>query len=250
ASPVTPAQDAMPTTRGLNFYLEDRNFQLLCESVMGAEAFTRAVPHLTALGEIAGDELDDLAAVADRNPPTLRAWDEQGRRVDEVVRHPAYLRMEGIAFGRFGLAAMAHRPGVLGWPGRVPQVVKYALSYLFAQSEFGLLCPVNMTDSCARMLGAFGSEELKARYLPHLTATDPAALWQGTQWMTQRTGGSGGGAFTTGARRGAGGGGGGWERAGSACTWCPGACPTAARTPGPSTGSRTSSARARWPPAR
>src|SRR4029450_10442369 len=37
SSPVTPAQDAMPTTRGLNFYLEDRNFQLLCESVMGAE---------------------------------------------------------------------------------------------------------------------------------------------------------------------------------------------------------------------
>src|SRR4030095_6617872 len=201
--PVTPAQDAMPTTRGLNFYLEDRNFQLLCESVMGAEAFTRAVPHLTALGEIAGDELDDLAAVADRNPPTLRAWDEQGRRVDEVVRHPAYLRMEEIAFGRFGLAAMAHRPGVLGWPGRVPQVVKYALSYLFAQSEFGLLCSVNMTDSCARMLGAFGSEELKARYLPHLTATDPAALWQGTQWMTERTGGSEGGACTPVARRGA-----------------------------------------------
>jgi acyl-CoA dehydrogenase len=202
-SSATPAQDAMPTTRGLNFYLEDRNFQLLCESVMDAETFARAAPHLTALGEIAGDELDELAAVADRNPPTLRAWDEQGRRVDEVVRHPAYLQMEAIAFGRFGLAAMAHRPGVLGWPDRVPQVVKYALSYLFAQSEFGLLCPVNMTDSCARLLGAFGSEELKARYLPHLTSTDPAALWQGTQWMTERTGGSDVGASTTVARRGA-----------------------------------------------
>src|SRR4029450_6992038 len=94
SSPVTPAQDAMPTTRGLNFYLEDRNFQLLCESVMGAETFTRAVPPLTALGEIAGDELDDLAAVADRNPPTLRAWDEQGRRVVEVGRHPALSRTE------------------------------------------------------------------------------------------------------------------------------------------------------------
>jgi alkylation response protein AidB-like acyl-CoA dehydrogenase len=202
SSPVTPAQDAMPTTRGLNFYLEDPNFQFLCESVMSPETFARAEPHLTALGEVAGGELDELAAVADRNPPTLRAWDERGRRVDEVVRHPAYLQMEEIAFGRFGLAAMAHRPGVLGWPGRVPQVVKYALSYLFAQSEFGLLCPVNMTDSCARMLGAFGSEELKARYLPHLTSTDPAALWQGTQWMTERTGGSDVGASTTVARRG------------------------------------------------
>jgi acyl-CoA dehydrogenase len=200
--PSVPAQDAMPTTKGLNFFLEDRNFQFLCEAVMGPEIYARARPHLTALGETAGSELDELAALADRNPPVLRAFDAQGRRVDEVVCHPAYRRMEEIAFGRFGLAAMAHRPGVLGWPDRVPQVVKYALSYLFAQSEFGLLCPVNMTDSCARMLGAFGSEDLRARYLPHLTTTDPDALWQGTQWMTERTGGSDVGASSTVARRG------------------------------------------------
>jgi alkylation response protein AidB-like acyl-CoA dehydrogenase len=186
----------------MNFFVEDRNFQFLCETVMGAEVFARARPHLAALGEIAGGELDELAAQADRNPPVLRAFDEQGRRVDEVVRHPAYRRMEEIAFGRFGLAAMAHRPGILGFPDRAPQVVKYALSYLFAQSEFGLLCPVNMTDSCARMLAAYGSEELRQRYLPRLTATDAESLWQGTQWMTERTGGSDVGASTTVARRG------------------------------------------------
>ena len=198
----SPAQDAMPTTKGLNFFLEDPSFPLLCEEVMGPEVFELARPHLEALGAVAGDELDALAAEADRNPPVLRPFDAQGRRVDEVVKHPAYRRMEAIAFGQFGLAAMAHRPGVLDFPERAPQVVKYALSYLFAQSEFGLLCPVNMTDSCARMLGAFGSEELKARYLPRLTATDPETLWQGTQWMTERTGGSDVGASTTVARRG------------------------------------------------
>lgn len=80
------------------------------------------------MGEVAGGELDALAAGADRNPPALRAWDERGRRIDEVVRHPAYRRMEKIAFSRFGLAAMSHRPGVLGWPTPVPHVVKYALS--------------------------------------------------------------------------------------------------------------------------
>jgi alkylation response protein AidB-like acyl-CoA dehydrogenase len=202
SSPLPPAQDAMPTTKGMNFYLEDPNFQFLCEWVMGHEVFERARHHLVALGEVAGGELDELAALADRNPPVLRAWDERGQRVDEVVRHPAYRRMEEIAFGRFGLAAMAHRPGVLGWPGRVPQVVKYALSYLFAQSEFGLLCPVNMTDSCARMLAAYGSAELQHRYLPRLITTDLDALGQGVQWMTERTGGSDVGASTTVARRG------------------------------------------------
>lgn len=196
------APDAMPTTRGLNFYLADPNLELVCSTVMAPDDLERARPHLVELGAVAGGELDALAAEADRNPPALRAWDAAGRRVDEVVRHPAYTAMERLAFSRFGLAAMSHRPGVLGWPGRVPHVVKYALSYLFAQSEFGLLCPVSLTDSTARMLRHYGSEALQAAYLPRLTATDFDALWQGTQWMTERTGGSDVGASTTVARRG------------------------------------------------
>jgi len=196
-----PAQDGMPTTRGMNFFLEDRNLQFLCDSVMGAATFERARPHLVEMGEVAGGELDDLAAQADKNPPVLRAFDEAGRRVDEIGFHPSYRRMEQIAFERFGLAALSHRDGVLGWPGRVPQTVKYALSYLFAQSEFGLLCPVNMTDSTARMLKHYATEELKAAWIPRLTTTDFPRLLQGTQWMTEKTGGSDVGAATTLARR-------------------------------------------------
>jgi len=199
--PPVAAQDAMPTTRGLNFYLEDKNLQFLCELVMDAATFERACPHLIAMGEVAGGELDELAAQADKNPPTLRAFDQGGRRVDEVVFHPSYKAMERIAFSRFGLAALSHRDGVLGWPGRVPQTVKYALSYLFAQSEFGLLCPVNMTDSAARMLEHYGSPELKAAWIPRLTTTHFDQLLQGTQWMTEKTGGSDVGAATTIARR-------------------------------------------------
>jgi acyl-CoA dehydrogenase len=201
-APVT-AQDAMPVTRGLNYFLVDGGFQQLCESVMGAETYALARPHLVAMGEVAGGELDALAHAADKNPPVLRSWDERGQRIDEVVFHPSYRRMEELAFSRFGLAALSHRPGVLDWPGPVPHVVKYALTYLFGQSEFGLLCPVNMTDSGARMLRHYGSAELQARYLPGLTATDMAALRQGTQWMTEKTGGSDVGAATTVAKRGA-----------------------------------------------
>ncbi len=46
-----PAQDGMPTTRGMNFYLEDRNLQFLCETVMDAATFERARPRLIDLGE-------------------------------------------------------------------------------------------------------------------------------------------------------------------------------------------------------
>ena len=201
ASPPPPAQDAMPTTRGLNFYTADPNLEFVCSTVMDADVLERARPLLVDLGAVAGDDLDALAMQADRHPPTLRTHDERGRRVDEVVFHPAYQAMERLAFTRFGLAAMSHVPGVRGWPGAVPHVVKYALSYLFAQSEFGLLCPVNMTDSTARILGRFGSPDLRERFLPRLTTTVYEELWQGTQWMTEKTGGSDVGALTTVARR-------------------------------------------------
>jgi len=196
-----PAQDAMPTTRGLNFYTADPNMEFVCSTVMEADVLERARPHLAELGAVAGGDLDALAAEADRHPPTLRAYDPRGRRVDEIVFHPAYHAMERLAFSRFGLSAMSHVPGVLGWPGAVPHVVKYALSYLFAQSEFGLLCPVNMTDSTARILTRFGSPELRERYLPRLTTLVYDDLLQGTQWMTEKTGGSDVGALTTVARR-------------------------------------------------
>jgi alkylation response protein AidB-like acyl-CoA dehydrogenase len=199
--PPAPTQDAMPTTRGLNFYTADPNLDFVCSTVMDADVLERARPHLIDLGAVAGAELDALAAQADRQPPTLRAYDERGRRIDDIVFHPAYHAMERLAFSRFGLAAMSHVPGTLGWPGAVPYVVKYALSYLFAQSEFGLLCPVNMTDSTARILTRFGSPELRKRYLPRLTTTVYEDLWQGTQWMTEKTGGSDVGALTTVARR-------------------------------------------------
>jgi alkylation response protein AidB-like acyl-CoA dehydrogenase len=51
------------------------------------------------------------------------------------------------------------------------------------------------------MLRHYGSADLRARYLDRLTTTDVDALWQGTQWMTERTGGSDVGALTTVARR-------------------------------------------------
>ena len=66
--------------------------------------------------------------------------------------HPAYREMERMAFAEYGLAAMSHRGGVLGWPAPMPPAAKYALTYLFVQAEFGLCCPLSMTDSLARTL--------------------------------------------------------------------------------------------------
>ena len=53
------------------------------------------------------------------------------------------------------------------------------------------------------MLKHYGSDELKSAWIPRLTATDSLELLQGTQWMTEKTGGSDVGAATTAARGGA-----------------------------------------------
>jgi hypothetical protein len=87
-------QDAMPITRGLNFFSEDPNLEFVCSTLLPPDV---ARPHLAALGAIAGDELDALAAAADRHGQTLSSYDQRGRRVDEVVFHPAYREMERLA---------------------------------------------------------------------------------------------------------------------------------------------------------
>lgn len=180
----------MPTTRGLNFFDADPNLLFALRQQAQPGDLERAIPLLTELGAVAGGELDELAMVADRNPPQLRSHDERGHRVDEIIYHPAYVEMQKLGFARFGLAAMSHREGVLGWPGRVPHVIKYSLSYLFVQSEFGLFCPISMTDSAARVVNRFGPQELRDRYVDGLTSTDFETLLQSAQLLTERTGGS------------------------------------------------------------
>lgn len=192
----------MPVTRGLNFFAQDPNLEFALSQHARPEDVDRARPLLLELGRLAGNELDELAMIADRNPPQLRSFDANGRRVDEIICHPAFVEMQRLGFSEWGFAAMSHREGVLGWPGRVPQVVKYALSYLFVQSEFGLFCPISMTDSAARVVNQFGPDELRAAYVPGLTSTTVETLLQSAQLLTERSGGSDVGANECVARHG------------------------------------------------
>lgn len=173
----------------MNFAHHDPSLSPLLDRYLSTTDRRRLEPELTELGEIAATELDRLAVVADANPPRLRQYSPTGERIDDVDYHPAYRRMMELAFGRFGLAAMSHRPGVLGWPGRVPHVVKYALTYVFVQAEFGLACPLSMTDSAARVLRKFDPARF-ASEIEALTGTDPDSLMTGAMFMTEKQGGT------------------------------------------------------------
>ncbi len=184
------SEHPVPDRAGVNAYLEDPEFATLLPLYLEADLVRHLQPHLLRLGELAGGALDELASVADVNPPTLHHRARTGIDQQKILKHPAYIEMEKLAFGEFGLAAMSHRPGVLGWPRAMPAAVKYALTYLFVQAEFGLCCPLSMTDSLTRTLRKFGDEALVQRYLGELTSQDLDTLAQGAMFMTEQGAGS------------------------------------------------------------
>ncbi|QDI90347.1 DNA alkylation response protein [Salicibibacter halophilus] len=191
----------MHDAHGLNFFETDPNIEFLLRYYVSGDEYERAFPLLSKLGEVAGNEVDELAHEADRNPPELVSYNKKGERMNHVKYHPSYLRLEKIGYGEFGLAAMSHRPGVMDWPTPFSRVLKYSFWYLFAQAEFSLCCPMSMTDSAATILEKYASDEIKEKYLPRLTSTDMDELWTAGQFMTEKQGGSDVGANTVTAKQ-------------------------------------------------
>ena len=197
---ATPADQPgliAPDTSGMNFYRADPALT----DLLRIHLPDAAVPPYRAASRparrLAGGHLDECARLADRHAPVLHQRDRFGRDAQWIEYHPAYRELESAAFGEFGIHAMSLRKGILGWPQTYPVVAKHAFTFLFNQAEFGLGCPINVTDGCAKLLSNFGDAALKAKYLDGLTQTDMGKLTQGGQFMTEKEGGSDVGTLTT-----------------------------------------------------
>ena len=173
------------------------DFRNLCRRKLDPAAYAWAEPQLEAMGERAAREVAPLAAIADRERPRLVTHDAHGRRISRVEYHPSYREIESIAYGS-GMIAMkysTHEHSALA------PIVGFSLGYLFAMAEAGVYCPVCMTDGVARVLSRYGSHEQSMTVVPHLTSTDPATLWTGGMFLTERAGGSDVGANETVAKQ-------------------------------------------------
>src|SRR3954466_9275007 len=199
AASVDHAGLIAPDTSGMNFYRADPSLADLLRIHLSENLFCHVEPHLDRLGGLAGGYLDECARLADRHVPVLHQRDRFGRDAQWIEYHPAYRELENAAFGAFGIHAMSLRNGILGWPPPYPAAAKHAFTFLFNQAEFGLGCPINVTDGCAKLLANFGDAALKAKYLDGLTQTDMEKLTQGGQFMTEKEGGSDVGKLTTSA---------------------------------------------------
>ncbi|WP_306006633.1 acyl-CoA dehydrogenase family protein [Aquicoccus porphyridii] len=190
----------IPDSRGLSLFDADPDLWRLMQIYLDRETRDLVRPELERMGALAGGLLEELALTADKNPPELRIRARNGADEERILKHPAYEELERYAFSEFGLAAMSHRGGVFGSADKLPPIVKYALVYLFVQAEFGLCCPLSMTDSLTRTLVKFGDPELVAQYFDQLTSQDMETLFQGAMFMTEQVAGSDVGAIDTIAR--------------------------------------------------
>ncbi|RJE83179.1 acyl-CoA dehydrogenase family protein [Paracoccus onubensis] len=191
----------IPDSTGMNAFRNDPVMAELLKIYLPSGFLELALPQLDRMGAMVNDRLEQLALAADRNPPKLHIRARNGAADERIEKHPAYEELERIAFGEFGLAAMSHRGGVFGAKEKLPPLVKYALVYLFVQSEFGLCCPLSMTDSLTRTLTRFGSDELVSTYFDRLTSQDVDQLFQGAMFMTEQMAGSDVGSIETTARK-------------------------------------------------
>jgi len=93
-------------------------------------------------------EMAEAARLANRVLPELRQFDAGGRRLDEVVFHPAWHSFLSAGIGA-GYAASA-------WDGTAGgHVTHAALVYLHSQVEPGSCCPMTMTHAAVPLLQEF-----------------------------------------------------------------------------------------------
>jgi alkylation response protein AidB-like acyl-CoA dehydrogenase len=122
-----------------------------------------------------------ISAAVDRaGTPWLRMFDSVGKRVDEILYPPDYWQM----LRRGYQAGVVWR--VFAEHSLIPH---YLLGYLTSFYDAGLYCPYTVSLSTAVPLAKYGTEAVKARFLPALLRRDET-VWQGATWMTEIGGGS------------------------------------------------------------
>jgi alkylation response protein AidB-like acyl-CoA dehydrogenase len=183
-----------------NWFHSEKALQGILRRQLGDAAFERASTRLAEMGRAAANEVSEWAQIADHQGPRLIQYDRHGNRIDEIEYHPAYRRMQQVAYGG-GIVAATYDPALAPERGNRPKALTFGLGYLFGQGESGLYCPVCMTDGAARLLRMFGSPALQDEYIPRLSSMDLARLHTGAMFLTEKEGGSDVGQVRTEARR-------------------------------------------------
>jgi acyl-CoA dehydrogenase len=187
----------VPQGEELNWWLDDPYLRATVARYADLEALAWAEPHLARFGHLVATQVSPRADFTDKpeGRPRLRSYDRHGDEISQVLYNPGYLQTVAEVYGS-GIINWRHAQPE-GAPGPIPPALTWAMGYILAMAETGFYCPVCLTGSVARAVERFAPPAVKERFLPRLTATDPALLWQGATWLTEKAGGSDVGAITS-----------------------------------------------------
>lgn len=172
-----------------NFYEGDQTLHQILQQKLAPEFFQYADKELQKFGERCAGPIDARAKVTDREgEPKLQRYDAYGEEVSRVVVNEGYLQTIKETY-ETGIVGYVHKEiPVLKQKGNY--VYSFAQGYLLSQTEPGFYCPVTLTMATAFLLDHYASDELKARFLPHVIATGDVVLYEGATFLTERQGGS------------------------------------------------------------
>ncbi|MYL34023.1 isovaleryl-CoA dehydrogenase [Pontibacillus yanchengensis] len=180
----------------MNFFREDPNLSFILDQYLDEEFLEWAKKELDEYGELCANEIDERAVHTDRDgQPQLIKYDKMGNDISEVWVNEGYKQTVSETYNR-GIVGYVHKD-IPDLNRKGNYLYSYAQGYLLSQAEPGFYCPVTLTMATAYLLDHYGSEELKAAYLPHVLSTGEVELYEGATFLTERQGGSDVGANET-----------------------------------------------------
>jgi putative acyl-CoA dehydrogenase len=183
-----------PHFADVNLFTSD---QALREAV-AREGASSLQANLEAFGALVGSaKALELGRSANDNPPKLKSFDPQGRRIDRVEFHPSYHAVMAISAGQ-GLHCSTWEHLFTGEAAPTgAHVARCAGSYMAAQMEPGHCCPITMTHAVVASLRH--APDLARQWLPKIVMRDydpsprPAEAKRAVTFgmgMTERQGGT------------------------------------------------------------
>ena len=112
---MADAAHPIPDRHGQNLFSSDAELQGLLSVYLPDDLRRHMHGHFERLGELAGGRLDELAGVADHNPPVLEHRTRTGLDAQRIIKHPAYVEMERLALSEFAMGSLSHREETFGW---------------------------------------------------------------------------------------------------------------------------------------
>lgn len=172
-----------------NFYTTETTLHEILRNGLQPDMFSYAHKSLTQFGAVVANEIDERARHTDREgEPRLVKFDRYGENVSEVWVNEGYKKTVKDTY-ETGIVGYVHK--------EIPEVGRkgnylysFAQGYVLSQSEAGFYCPVTLTMATAFLLEQYANDELKSRFLPHVTATGDDDLFEGATFLTERQGGS------------------------------------------------------------